>query len=1555
MLNEFFKNIVNFLTAVNIDGETNINNSLTVLSSLEVQPNNSHTTLYVTNSTVGINTQFPNVEFTVNGSISSNFVIYDGLGNSGNWNSTSTLVKDKSANWDSVYSTYNKNSSDYTKYNYVNNSFLPLSGGIVTGITQFNNNVTIWGVLSATGGTYFSNTIYSTTSAISVIHVGAGPALFVGSIGTGDIASFYDLDQNVEMLHIGGHDGDYPNVGIKTSYPNKDFTVNGEISASRIIWTPNGNSDLWNTTYNNQTNYLPLSGGTMTGKLVATANLTASKLNIGNAIGTPSPTTVSDGDVWISNQNKFAWKSNGNAIYAAGLSQSNTFNNTQIIGASTPLTLLTVGNTGGGSAAVFTAQGPNNVVRITQTGSGNALVVEDEANPDSNPFVINNMGSVGIGLSSLSGIDAKLTVIGNVSATGSYFGDGSKLTGIVAGDTVATTLVRNNSANWDSVYSTYNKNSATYATIEFSNNKFLPLSGGTITGDLIVDNTLQVGDGPNFDFIITEEGNVGINTETPNEKLTVVGNISCTGFLYGDGSKLTGIVAGDTVATTLVRNNSANWDSVYTTVTLNSAINWNYQGTDLKQLSANWELAYNTRNLYLPLSGGIITGNLEVGEGNPVILFIGDEVVGVNTEQPNEALTVVGNISATGNIYTNGKIISGGIDISSLFNSGGGGTGIDTGVRSLTANWENTYTTVQSNSSSWNPILNSGYLSLSGGTLSGKLTVATTITSSKLNIGNAIPIFAPATTVDGDVWITNQSKLAWRANGHLIVASSVSQINTFTQPQVIQSSNNTSAALRITQTGLGNALLVDDDTHPDRTPFVIDNIGSVGIGLSSLSGIDAKLTVIGNVSATGSYFGDGSKLTGIVAGDTVATTLVRNNSANWDSVYTTVQNNSAINWDNSLLGLYTNSNFLPLSGGTLTGKLNLSSTAIKAGLNIGQPVTLSVPYEIGDLWRDSSGRISYALSTNVAATVAELGRANFYTQNQTIFSNHNTSPALRITQTGLGNALLVDDDTHPDSTPFVIDNIGSVGIGLSSLSGIDAKLTVIGNVSATGSYFGDGSKLTGIVAGDTVATTLVRNNSANWDSVYTSVKNTSGNWDSLYTNVNVNSAIWGSQTNNATLSGLILNNLDTYQIGFAGDSIAQAYGTVDFSSSPFAWYCFYLNPKSKRILWDPRLAYNNVSPFNTLNPSGGYNFARGGEATQDLTRQLNLIQQRVPDILVLQIGTNNGFGTLADCDTRFSETTAFLVGVFNTGVKHCIVFPVPPKSTTNSATVVRLTNEYNKRLENYCKTNIKKMSFFDNYEFLVNPASEFYRPLGVFNGSSQTSVTVDGTHPSTFGSFRVANKVEDTLLKDLPTIKFKATNPGDAWDATNNIRGNLFGRNGIMFSESGTAGLSTGWTLTNGTGLIATPTRVLSQAYSGYTMQKLTFSGTPTSNTDQVRLAYTATNNSFFNRGFTNHYFELVFRPISFNNLHLPGVQIQILGGAGTSDTYSIGGGGGSGGLVAKLCPVQDGYFHVYSTRPLISNNTNNQFQIFVNINGLNGIPASGELEVGFVGLWGVS
>lgn len=58
---------------------------------------------------------------------------------------------------------------------------------------------------------------------------------------------------------------------------------------------------------------------------------------------------------------------------------------------------LTTGKPVAASQLTIENNSADTAVRITQTGAGNALVVEDEANPDASPFVIGPAGNVGIG------------------------------------------------------------------------------------------------------------------------------------------------------------------------------------------------------------------------------------------------------------------------------------------------------------------------------------------------------------------------------------------------------------------------------------------------------------------------------------------------------------------------------------------------------------------------------------------------------------------------------------------------------------------------------------------------------------------------------------------------------------------------------------------------------------------------------------------------------------------------------------------------------------------------------------------------------------------------------------------------------------------------------------------------------------------------------------------------------------------------------------------------------------------------------------------------------
>ena len=61
----------------------------------------------------------------------------------------------------------------------------------------------------------------------------------------------------------------------------------------------------------------------------------------------------------------------------------------------------------------------------------------------------------------------------------------------------------------------------------------------------------------------------------------------------------------------------------------------------------------------------------------------------------------------------------------------------------------------------------------------------------------------------------------------------VNGTTTFNASPVISVTDNTNAALRITQLGTGNALLVEDSANPDASPVVIDNTGRIITGNTS--------------------------------------------------------------------------------------------------------------------------------------------------------------------------------------------------------------------------------------------------------------------------------------------------------------------------------------------------------------------------------------------------------------------------------------------------------------------------------------------------------------------------------------------------------------------------------------------------------------------------------------------------------------------------------------------------------------------------------------------------
>jgi hypothetical protein len=105
-----------------------------------------------------------------------------------------------------------------------------------------------------------------------------------------------------------------------------------------------------------------------------------------------------------------------------------------------------------------------------------------------------------------------------------------------------------------------------------------------------------------------------------------------------------------------------------------------------------------------------------------------------------------------------------------------------------------------------------------------------------------------ATESNGTVTVSNVDSATNRQNLGLEIGVDVQShdadttkndvANTFTANQIISVTDNTNAALRVTQLGTGNALVVEDSTNPDSTPFVVDSSGNVGVGSSPAFKLD---------------------------------------------------------------------------------------------------------------------------------------------------------------------------------------------------------------------------------------------------------------------------------------------------------------------------------------------------------------------------------------------------------------------------------------------------------------------------------------------------------------------------------------------------------------------------------------------------------------------------------------------------------------------------------------------------------------------------------------------
>jgi len=453
--------------------------------------------------------------------------------NSANWNSVYSSVPPLTSNWQNTFNNFSVNSASYI----LQNGNL-LSQNITIGTQdQFNLNLetsnTVRVAVLSSGQVGIG-----TTTPANPLHIRAAVSSnaaeahikLTNTVNTNE--SFIASDIN-GFTRVGGLSG----VGL---------VANGSEGIRAI---PGGNVGVGTTSPNERL--------TVSGNISATGNILA----FGNVFSTGNTNVT------------------GNLI-VGGNSTTN-------------------GNVGIGTAAssqklAVTDNTTNDAVRITQTGAGNALAVYDVAS-DTTPFVIDAEGHVGVGvavpLSSLHVADTILTtpILCSLNQNQPY---------LIAGTTSHT----GSTASW-----------GTYG----YQHRFKTDSSGVPR--LTIDTSIA-GTPTELFTVFSTGGFVGIGTSQPQQKLTVTnGN-----FFLSNNIPTFSISENDGGV------NAKIWDIVVDNST------WYLRGVNDSYSSAT-DILTVTRS-------GMTINNVVFPNGN----------VGIGTSTPNERLTIVGNISATGSIFSQG-------------------------------------------------------------------------------------------------------------------------------------------------------------------------------------------------------------------------------------------------------------------------------------------------------------------------------------------------------------------------------------------------------------------------------------------------------------------------------------------------------------------------------------------------------------------------------------------------------------------------------------------------------------------------------------------------------------------------------------------------------------------------------------------------------------------------------------------------------------------------------------------------------------------------------------
>jgi hypothetical protein len=262
-------------------------------------------------------------------------------------------------------------------------------------------------------------------------------------------------------------------------------------------------------------------------------------------------------------------------------------------------------------------------------------------------------------------------------------------------------------------------------------------------------------------------------------------------------------------------------------------------------------------------------------------------------------------------------------------------------------------------------------------------------------LGSASYKFKLTDANDVEIWVVDY------------ISAPTSGVSPVLSGNVVIDSDTPGPALKITQTGTGPVLRVQDSADPDTTPFIIDNAGNVGIGTATPSaqlettgaakfasatittplGVASGGTGLATLTANNVVLGNGASAPTFVAPGT-AGNLLTSNGTTWESTAAPVEipsqtgnagkvlgtNGTAVSWGSSIVAgtaqtpTTTNADFTGIPSWVrritvaFSGLSTNASTAVT--LRLGTGGVFATTGYVCDVWQGGSGNTAATSTTD---------------------------------------------------------------------------------------------------------------------------------------------------------------------------------------------------------------------------------------------------------------------------------------------------------------------------------------------------------------------------------------------------------------------------------------------------------------------------------------------------------------------------------------------------------------------------------------------------------------